>query len=88
MCRDRDIIIVMDKDSLQDLKQFIEATVSQQLTRTTSELRADMKQMIGAAQEETDMKLNEILNALGETTADQAEQLKDHERRITKLEHV
>lgn len=82
----------MDSDTLQDLKQFIEATVSQQLAGAVDELREDnrliLKETIDELREEMDEKHNEVLNALGGTVAEQNTKLADHETRITRLEHA
>lgn len=72
----------MNDDVIQDLKQFIETTVSQQLTLQTEELRSEMNQRFDKVDqrfEEVDLKQDEILNAVGG-------QLHDHEKRITRLE--
>lgn len=76
-----------NEDLLQDLKQFITATVSQQLKYglITIQGRLDTIEstMIGMATKDDlaqlDEKLDAIQDALGET-------LHNHERRLTRLE--
>lgn len=68
----------MNDDQLDDLKQFITSTVSQQTTYLREDIvKLDTKltRMIG----DFDAKADAILNAVGE-------RLDDHEVRITKLE--
>lgn len=68
----------MNDDQLDDLKQFITSTVSQQTTDLREDIvKLDTKltRMIG----DVDAKADAILDAVGE-------RLDDHEVRITKLE--
>lgn len=73
----------MNDDVINDLKQFIAATVSQQLTQQTEYIRSDMKRL--------ENKIDDISTSVGEAldTANEVvdEQIKDHEARIIKLEH-
>lgn len=74
----------MNDDVIQDLKQFIAATVAQQV----SDVRADIKNL--------DEKLNSRIDNLEQNIADAMDtnndetftQLKDHEKRITLLEQT
>jgi hypothetical protein len=76
----------MDDTTLQDLKQFIAATVSQQLAGLRSDVRRYIKEL--------DSKLSAKIDGLSQSIADALEnsheatdgQLEDHEQRITKLE--
>jgi len=79
----------MDEDTLADFKQFIAATVSQEI----ASLRSDMD----ARFDEVDAKFTAMdkrfssrfddMDAKLETIADaQAETLQDHEQRLTRLE--
>jgi len=82
----------MDEVMLNDLKQFIAVTISQQ----TSELRSDMAKMSGDIQEvrgdikRIDQKFDNLTEHVAEAldTANEAthKQLQNHEKRIRKLE--
>lgn len=84
----------MDKDVIADLKQFITATVSQQLALQTAELREDIRKDIDKKIDTLDAKLTRKIDDLSETVGDALHvsneetdtQLKNHERRITRLE--
>ena len=82
----------MTSDEIQDLKQFIEATVSQQLHMQTMELRGDIKkdilQEVGHHLDEQDEKLDEILTVVGESLHHQDVRLNDHDDRLRKLERT
>lgn len=82
----------MDDDTIQDLKQFIAATVHQEvsglkedfsgLKQDVSFLRDEIKstrEILSARIDDIDMKLDTVIEATGE-------QFDDHENRITKLE--
>jgi uncharacterized coiled-coil protein SlyX len=72
----------MNDDTIQDLKQFIAATVSQQ----TSDIRTEIKQL----DEKLSNKIDDLSNSVGEALDKSNEaaelQLNDHEQRIIKLE--
>jgi uncharacterized coiled-coil DUF342 family protein len=82
----------MDEKALNDLKQFITATIHQEIA--SLETRIDTRfEAINARFDENDTMQNEILNAIGENQElhskaihYQANNLDDHERRIVKLE--
>ena len=89
----------MDSDTLQDLKQFITATVSQQLAQQTEELNErfdehDKKfetidkrfEMMDKRLDDHEEKLDEILNAVGASFQDSDRTLHEHDVRITRLE--
>lgn len=81
----------MTNDDIQDLKQFIEATISQQLTLQTEELVtkhdiADLEKNFEKRFKEQDEKLDEILTAVGESLHHQDVRLNDHDDRLRKLE--
>jgi archaellum component FlaC len=92
----------MDKDTLDDLKQFITATVSQQTDRLEKRLDKmdsrldnmddrfdkidDRFDKIDDRFDENDEKLNEILDVLGHNQVQVDDTLAGHERRIVKLE--
>lgn len=78
----------MNDKAIQDLKQFIAATVSQEfsgLKEDVSELKDDMKKVksdlksLAHRIDDMDAKLDTVIEASGE-------QLDDHENRISKLE--
>lgn len=60
-----------EEERFQDLKQFIEATVSQHMAGVRDELKEDIRGL--------DAKLDTIHEAVAET-------VQDHERRIERLE--
>lgn len=72
----------MNDDIIQDLKQFIATTVSQQ----TSDLREDMQKM----ESRLTNGITDLSVSIGETIEASHEpiesQLQNHEKRITKLE--
>lgn len=65
----------LTSDDLADMKQLMTSLLSAQEKRIDARLDAQ------------DEKLDEILNAIGGEFAEQSEQITDHERRITRLEH-
>lgn len=77
----------MDEDIINDLKQFITTTVSQQTSSMGEEIRAEITKL--------DIKLSSKIDELSDSVADALhssneitdDQLKDHEQRIAKLEH-
>ncbi|HET8709391.1 MAG TPA: hypothetical protein VFL85_03865 [Candidatus Saccharimonadales bacterium] len=73
----------MNDDQIDDLKQFMTAVISQQ----TADLREDIQRL----DQKIDDRINELSLAIGdalnESNRTTDKQLKDHERRITKLEH-
>jgi len=88
----------MYEDTIADLKQFITTTMSQQLALQTGELkkeirdelREDLGSRIDKLEEkidDVDTKLNTIANTVGAVLDDDREQIADHEKRITRLEH-
>lgn len=79
----------MNDEVIQDLKQFISATVSQQLAQQSEELRADMDTRFAKVDErldEQDEKLDEILNVVGGSIHEVEQKVDKHEVRITRLE--
>ena len=78
----------MNADIIQDLKQFIEATVSQHTASITANMAT--KDDIARLEQKIDDRTDEILEAIGDTLQTNMDatdrQLTDHERRITKLE--
>ena len=76
----------MDDDVIADLKQFIAATVSQQLELFSGEIRGEIRQL----DEKLTAKIDDLSSSVGEainTTNESADsKLEDHEKRIKKLE--
>ena len=79
-----------NEELLQDLKQFITATVSQQTAHLAtkgdvSAIRADIKAL--------DTKTDQAQDGVGDTlikltkALDVTNEVQDHERRLTRLEH-
>lgn len=93
----------MNSDTIADLKQFIEATVSQQLKLHTDDIREDVKTiktdiktvktdvarlMTGVTR--LDDKIDDLSAHIGQAlhtgNEETGKQLKDHERRVSRLE--
>lgn len=89
------IIRDMSSDDLYDLKQFIEATVSQQLTLQISEfelgIESSIKKHLVASEKRLGAKIDDLSTAVAEaldtSNGENQKQLDNHEQRITKLEH-
>lgn len=81
----------MNDELIQDLKQFIAATVSQQLAQQTTELREEfngLRQDFKKLAKKVDDLTDFVTGAIDTSNDATGKQLKDHERRITKLEHA
>lgn len=76
----------MDDTTLQDLKQFIAATVSQEI----AEVRQDIDKLDKKLSQRIDDRTEEILAAVGESTETRfgviEEDVKDLQTRVTNLE--
>lgn len=76
----------MNDDTITDLKQFISATIAQQLAQQTNELRIELRQGL----QETNQKIDDlsayVAQALSDSNDAIAAQLQQHESRILKLE--
>ena len=72
----------MNDDMLNDLKQFIVATVTQQ----TTDIRDEMRQGFRQVEQKIDDLSASVAQALDTSNEDTAKQLDDHEARITQLE--
>ena len=79
----------LTSDDLADIKQLMTSLLSAQEKR----IEAHVEEMMNERFEEQDEKLNEILNAVGtrfndqdETSLDHTKQIKNHEKRILRLE--
>ncbi len=88
----------MNNEVLTDLKQFIAATVSQQIMASEERLthridhlgqRVDgLEQKVGSLEQKVDGLSDFVREALDTTNDATGEQLADHERRITTLEQA
>ncbi len=79
----------MNDDVIQDLKQFIENTVSQSEQRIKSELRDDLGGRIDKLEQKVDsihQDMQEGFAAIGDALSGVNDQLEDHDQRISKLE--
>ncbi len=83
----------MNDDIVNDLKQFITATVSQQLANQTEDILEDVKKLeikIDNGNSKLNHKVDDISISIGEAldTANDVvdKQIKDHENRISILE--
>ena len=76
----------MNDDTIQDLKQFIAATVSQATSLQTSELKDEILRL----DKKIDDKTEEILSTIGDSTNDRfdivEEDVKHLDTRVAKLE--
>jgi hypothetical protein len=83
----------MNDDVIQDLKQFIATTVSQQLSSVHTEIK-QLDDKLTARIDDLDTKLTARIDDLSASVAEAMDthgevteaQLSDHEQRITKLE--
>lgn len=81
----------MDEDTINDLKQFISTTVSQQLSQQTEELRKEFRGDLSNEISRLEQKIDDLSAAVGDAldNTHQAtdDRLNNHEQRITRLEH-
>lgn len=88
----------MNEDVTADLKQFIGATISQQTIKLTDKIdklenRLDTLEVrVENGFSEVHKKIDDltgfVTDAIDVSNEEHGKQLKDHERRITKLEHA
>lgn len=80
----------MDVDTIQDLKQFISATVHQEISGLEERLENKIDTKFDILDKKIDNRSDEILSAIGETTSDRfdtvEEDVKNLDTRVTKLE--
>ena len=69
----------MSDEQMDDLKQFIGSTISQQ----TSDIKEDLQRV----ELKVDGIASDVGDALENSNQEVDKQLKNHEKRITKLEH-
>lgn len=69
------------EEAIKDLKQYIDTSIGQRLDGLAT--KEDLK----ALERRMDTKLDTVLDAVGERADAVDETQKDHERRITRLEH-
>ena len=80
-----------NEEMLQDLKQFITATVSQQMANVATkddiaDLRAELKADIAALNDKVDLVQDAIAEVVTHTDAVVKATLDDHEQRLRRLE--
>lgn len=73
----------MNDDDMQDLKQFIATTVSQQ----TSDLSEEIKNLDNKLTNQIENLSSSVAEAIDNTNEVVDIQINDHEKRITHLEH-
>jgi hypothetical protein len=78
--------MVMDEDVIADLKQFIVAQMAQQLSELRSELRQDISRVEKKLEKKIDNLSASVAEALDKSNEVIEKQLKNHERRIVRLE--
>lgn len=83
----------MNEELIEDLKQFITATISQQLSLQLGELheeisgiRTDMSKMEQRLSGQMKEISDSVAEAMTNTNEEVDKQIQDHEKRITKLE--
>ena len=79
----------MDEDTLQDLKQFITGTISQQLALQTGEIKQEIRDLdkkLSERIDDLDTKLDTIANTIGAEIEEDNKKLENNENRITRLE--
>ncbi len=80
----------MNEDIIQDLKQFIAVTVSQRTTSLREDIVGDIRDDIKILDEKLSKKIDDLSDSVAEAISssndDVDSQLKDHDRRISKLE--
>ena len=80
------------EEAIQDLKQYIDTSIGQRMDglATKEDLKAlerRTKTDLSALEQRMDAKLDTVLDAVGERADAVDATQKDHERRITRLEH-
>jgi polyhydroxyalkanoate synthesis regulator phasin len=80
----------MDENTIQDLKQFIYATVHQEISGLEERLENKIDTKLDILDKKIDDRSDEILSAIGDTTSDRfeaiEEDVKNLDTRVTKLE--
>lgn len=76
----------MDEDTTNDLKQFITATVSQQLASHTTEIKEDIKKLDVKLSRKIDDLSESVAEAISVSNEEVDKQLKGYETRIINLE--
>lgn len=80
----------MNDDTIQDLKQFIAATVHQEIAGLEERFDAKIDTKFDILDKKLDDRSDEILSAIGDTTSDRfdsvEEDVKNLDTRVTKLE--
>jgi F0F1-type ATP synthase membrane subunit b/b' len=81
----------MDKDQLDDLKEYMARILDQQtydLREEVAELRKDTENGFNRLDQKIDDLSDSVAQALDTSNDETAKQLKNHESRITKLENA
>lgn len=76
----------MDEDTLIDLKQFITATISQQLASQNQELDVKFNNLENKLSKKIDSLSDQVAQSLDQSNDTTDEQLRNHDTRITLLE--
>jgi uncharacterized protein YoxC len=76
----------VNDETIQDLKQFIAATVSQQTSSLRDDVRGDIKKLDDKLTRKIDDLSASVAEALDATHEATHSQLQNHEERIVKLE--
>ena len=80
----------MDENAIQDLKQFISATVHQEIAGLEERLENKIVTKFDILDKKIDDRSDEIISAIGDTTSDRfdsvEEDVKSLDNRVTKLE--
>ena len=80
----------MNSDVIDDLKQFIASTVSQQLTLHLGELKVELKEDIKSLDKKLSNKIDDLSASVAEALDAQDDatesKFKNHEKRIKRLE--
>jgi gas vesicle protein len=81
----------MNEDVITDLKQFIATTISQQTVELSTRIDS-VENRLDRVEQRLKKKIDDltdfVTNAIDVSNEEHGKQLKNHERRITKLEHA
>lgn len=76
----------MNEEIIDDLKQFITATMGQLLAQQANELRNEFNKRFDKLDNKIDKLSASVAEALDNSNEETEKQLKNHETRLTKLE--
>lgn len=77
----------MNQEVIEDLKQFIATTISQHLSLQLDDIREDMTKMEQHLSGQIRELSDSVAEAMTSSNDETGGRLKNHETRITKLEH-